>query len=421
MTDAARLVDTEFWQLPLAERMAEIAEMRERGHIHTVEAYDEINDGQVTFKPVIGYDEVVQISKNAADFCSGQGATAVVDLSPEMLEYFGGFINMDDPRHHRQRTIVSKTFTPKALQGLLDAVETICIEVIDDFCDKGEVDLVETLSQPFPLLVICDMMGIPRSDFDRVLKSTNTILGAGDPDFLDGKDPIEAAINAGLELVMLMNELAEFKKKNPGDDLTSKLVNTEFSEDVLTPEELGSFFILLAVAGNDTTRNGISYAIDLLSRHPDQRKVLIDDLDGVGGTAVEEIIRMSSPVTFMRRTATRDMTLNGYDLSEGDRMVLMYGAANRDPKVFENPETFDVRRDPNPQIGFGGPGPHFCLGAHLARREMQVMLKELYTRLPDIEVTGPPVPLQARGLPLVAGIKRLPVAFTPAAPSNAGV
>lgn len=417
-TTAARLVDPAYWQLPLADRMAEMAEWRAESPFHTVQYTNELLGAEEEFHAVVAYDEVVEISKNPRDFCSGKGATSIVDLPAEMLEYFGGFINMDDPRHARQRTIVAKTFTPRSLQAVLDSVETIATEVIDSFCEKGEVDLVEVLSQPYPLLIICDMMGIPRSDFDRVLRATNVILGAGDPEFLEGREPMQAAIESGIELITLMNELAADRRENPRDDLTSKLVTSVGDEDTLTAEELGSFFILLAVAGNDTTRNGITYAMDLLGRNPEQRAILMDDLAGVGPSAVEEVIRMASPVNFMRRTVTRPLTLAGRDFDEGEKMILFYGGANRDPEHFADPETFDVRRDPNPHVGFGGPGPHFCLGAHLARREMNVVLRQLLSRLPDIEVTGPPVPLQAAGVPLVTGIKHLPVRFTPTAPTT---
>jgi cytochrome P450 len=156
--------------------------------------------------------------------------------------------------------------------------------------------------------------------------------------------------------------------------------------------------------------------MNLLSKNPEQRKIWEADLDGVTPTAVEEIVRVASPVTFMRRTLTKDLTMSGYDFHEGDKVVLFYGAANRDPREFADPERFDVRRDPNPHVGFGGPGPHFCLGAHLARRELSVVFRQLLTRLPDIEVTGDAVPLDALGIPLVAGIKHLPVSFTPTAP-----
>jgi cytochrome P450 len=266
------------------------------------------------------------------------------------------------------------------------------------------------------LLVICDMMGIPRSEFDTVLRATNVILGAGDPETLNGEEDLFAAFfGAGMELTMLMNELAEFRRKNPTDDLTSALVHNTLGEDMLAPEEIAPFFILLAVAGNDTTRTATSIGMHLLAQNPDQRKIWQEDLEAVTPTAVDEIVRVASPVTFMRRTVTHDLTLSGHDFKEDDKLILFYGAANRDPLVFDDPERFDVRRDPNPHVGFGGPGPHFCLGAHLARRELSVVFRQLLTRLPDIEVTGGPVHLEAIGVPLVGGIKRLPVRFTPTA------
>jgi methyl-branched lipid omega-hydroxylase len=217
-----------------------------------------------------------------------------------------------------------------------------------------------------------------------------------------------------------MNELAEHRRAHPADDLTSALVHNDLGEDMLAPHELAPFFILLAVAGNDTTRTAISLGMHLLAESPDQRAVWQADLDGVTPTAVEEIVRAASPVTFMRRTVTRDLVLSGQDFHEGDRVVLFYGAANRDPRVFASPERFDVLRDPNPHLGYGGPGPHFCLGAHLARRELSVVFRQLFTRLPDIEVAGEPVLLQSIGVPLVGGVKRLPVRFTPTAPVGAG-
>ncbi|HMS87686.1 MAG TPA: cytochrome P450, partial [Acidimicrobiales bacterium] len=246
-----------------------------------------------------------------------------------------------------------------------------------------------------------------------VLDATNVILGGGDPEFLDGKDLIPALFEAGITLKTLMNELAAERRANPTDDLTSKLVNAEHGEDMLTPDELGSFFILLAVAGNDTTRTATSLGMHLLGQNPDERRAWQDDIDGLTATAVDEIVRMASPVTYMRRTVTRPLTLSGQDFETGDRLIMFYGAANRDPRVFDDPERFDVRRDPNPHVGFGGPGPHFCLGAHLARRELAVVFRQILTRLPDIEVTGSPDFLDSLGPPLVGGVKRLPVRFTP--------
>ena len=416
MAQALEITDPEFWRLPLAERMAQFAVWREEGpfRLAVLPTIFAGADG-VDFLAVTRYAEVLEISRRPLDFCSGRGSTSIPDMPAEALEFFGSFIAMDDPRHARQRGIVARSFTPRQLQSVLDSVGTICTEVIDGFCEDGEADLVQVLSQPFPLLIICDMMGIPRSEFRTVLDATNVILGAGDPDMLGGRDVMSAMFNAGMALTNLMNELAEHRRRHPADDLTTALVHTEVGEDMLAPAEIAPFFILLAVAGNDTTRNAITHGMHLLSLNPDQRSAWQADLDGLTTPAVEEIVRVASPVTFMRRTVTRDLTLAGHDLAEGERLVLFYGAANRDPREFDDPETFDIRRTPNNHVGFGGPGPHFCLGAHLARRELAVAFRQLLTRLPDIEVTGEPVPLQALGIPLVGGIKHLPVRFTPTA------
>jgi cytochrome P450 len=415
-TTGARLIEPDFWRQPLDARMAEFIELRE-AEPFTAVSFENLMSGETEhFQVATRYAEVVEISKRPKEFCSGKGAVSIPDLPAEALDFFGSFINMDDPRHARQRGIVARSFTPRQLQAVLDSVDTICTEVIDGFCERGEADIVEVLSQPFPLLVICDMMGIPRSEFDTVLDATNVILGGGDPEYMGDGDPMLALFEAGMSLTNLMNEVAEERRANPTDDLTSKLVHNDLGEEVLATNEIAPFFILLAVAGNDTTRTAISHGVNLLSQNPDQRAIWQADLEAVTPTAVEEIVRVASPVTFMRRTATTDVTISGHDFAEGDKVIMLYGVANRDPRVFDAPETFDVRRDPNPHLGFGGPGPHFCLGAHLARREVAVAFRQLHTRLPDLELAGDPVPLDAMGIPLVGGLKRLPVRFTPTAP-----
>lgn len=415
--DPQILATPEFWHQPLADRMLQFADLREQAPFVRVSALDPLINEDISFYAVTRYAEVLEISRRPQDFCSGRGSTAITDIPTEAMEFFGSFIVMDDPRHARQRAIVARSFTPKQLQGVLDSVERICSEVIDGFCEKGEADLVEVMSQPFPLLIICDMMGIPRSEFPTVLRATNVILGAGDPDMIGGQEDVMGAlIGAGMELAGLMNELAEHRRANPGDDLTTALVHNDVGDEILAPAELAPFFILLAVAGNDTTRTAISHGMNLLAHNPDQRALWQADPEAITKSAVEEIVRVAAPVVFMRRTVTRDLELSGHELHEGDRMVMFYGAANRDPRVFDDPERFDVRRDPNPHVGFGGPGPHFCLGAHLARREVAVAFRQLFARLPDIEVDGPAVPLASLGIPLVGGIKHLPVRFTPSAP-----
>ncbi len=405
--------DPAFWQQSLAERMAAFATIRAATPFAPYMLENPLTQEQFPYKAVTRYADVVEISRHPETYCSGKGSTAIPDMPAEAAEFFGSFITMDDPRHARQRGIVARSFTPRRLAEVIDSVAHICAEVVDDMCEKGEVDLVEAISAPFPLLVICDMMGIPRSEFQTVLDATNVILGSGDPEMVGDGDLFTALLTAGQTLVALMNELAEKRRKDPTDDLTSALVHADVGEDMLSPAELGPFFILLAVAGNDTTRTAISLGMHLLAENPDQRRIWQDDLDGITPTAVDEIVRCAAPVTFMRRTTTRPVTLSGHDLDEGERLILFYGAASRDPEVFDDPESFDVRRDPNPHVGFGGPGPHFCLGAHLARREVGLMYRELFTRLPDIAPVGDPVYLDGLGVPLVSGVKRYPVTFTP--------
>lgn len=413
--DRPSIGDAAFWQRSLDERMADFAALREKGPFAPVELPGMFGPG-VEFQAVLGHPEVIEISRQPQVFCSGQGSISIQDMPAEALEYFGSFITMDDPRHARLRGIVSRSFTPRRLEQVVDSVEAICAELLDGICEKGEIDFVTEFSAPFPLLVICDMMGIPRSEFRSVLDATNIILGAGDPEMMGGRDPFGAMFEAATTLTGIMAELAERRRAEPTDDLTSALVHANVDGQSLTPEEIGPFFILLAVAGNDTTRTATTLGMHLLGEHPDQRRDWQENLDEVTPTAVEEIVRYASPVTFMRRTVTQPTTVSGHDFDAGDRVVLFYGAANRDPRVFDDPERFDLRRDPNPHVGFGGPGPHFCLGAHLARRELGVAFRHVLTRLPDIEPSGPPDHLQATTVPLVGGVKHLPVAFTPTAP-----
>ena len=414
--DEIDLTSPDFWSAPMEWRDNAFRVLREQ------EPFAFFEEPQIPDFPqgpgyyaVTRYADIEHISRNPQDFCSGRGSTSVADIPPEFMDFFGSMIVMDDPRHARLRGIVARRFTPKALQQLLDSVDETANEIIDDVIDQGEIDFVEGIAARLPLLIICDMMGIPRSREREVLHHTNVILSAGDPELIGEEDERrDNLIASALALTQMVNELAEQRYEHPTDDLTSQLIHAgeEGEDDKLTPAEIASFFILLVVAGNETTRTALTHGMYQLTRNPDQRDLLLADLETVVPTATEEIVRYASPVTYMRRTATRDLEYAGRQFKEGDKFVLFYGSGNRDASVFEDPDRFDVRRSPNPHIGFGAPGPHYCLGAHLARREINVMLTRLFQRIPDIEVSGPPEPLQGV-LPLVCGIKRMPVRFTP--------
>jgi cytochrome P450 len=250
------------------------------------------------------------------------------------------------------------------------------------------------------------MMGIPADDEQSVFGWTNVILGAGDPEY---GGSLEALITGSLELFQYAQDLGQDRLHHPTEDLTSPLMNAVVDGERLTTQEFGSFFILLVGAGNETTRNAISHGIKALTDHPDQRDAWWADFDGVKATAVQEIVRWASPVIHFRRTALADTEIAGVSIKEGQQIVVWYNSANRDDAKFADPYRFDVRRDPNPQVGFGAGGPHFCLGANLARREIAAMFDEIHRRVPDFHVTGEPAYLES---PLVNGIKRRPCAFT---------
>jgi cytochrome P450 len=291
------------------------------------------------------------------------------------------------------------------------SVEQAAVEIIDGIRDKGRCDFVSDIAAALPLKIICDMMGIPTSEYRYVFDRTNIILGAADPEYVaDLAQAVPAMLQAGRELATLMEDLVRVRREHPTDDLTSALVHADVDGERLNEQEIASFFILLVVAGNETTRNAISHGAKALSDHPEQRRIWTEDFEGVAPTAVEEIVRWATPVIHFRRTATRDTTIRGQKIGAGEKVVMWYNSGNRDEAVFKDPYSFDVRRMPNEHVAFGGPGPHYCLGAHLARREINVMFRHLFRRLPDLEITGEPQPLRSF---FINGIKHMECEFTP--------
>jgi methyl-branched lipid omega-hydroxylase len=412
--DEIDLSTSDFWALPLDVREAAFATLRrERPLAFFAEPEIDSTDLDIPTGPgyyaVTRLADILEVSRQPELFCSGRGATSVIDMPEPMLELFGSMINLDDPRHARLRRIVSAGFSPRMLKQVEDNVQRAAATIVDEVRGQGEVDFVTAVAARLPLKIICDMMGIPEADYDAVFRASNVILSEGDPEYVpEGDDIIVAFLNAGQQLAGLMHDLATYRVEHPTDDLTSALLHANVDGEHLTPAELSSFFILLVVAGNETTRNAISHGMHLLSQHPDQRAVWAADFEAVAPTAVEEIVRIASPVIYMRRTVVGDAELRGQPLHEGDKLLLYYWSANRDEDVFADPYRFDVLRQPNPHVGFGGPGPHFCLGAHLARREIIVMFRELFRQVPGIRATGQPERLRSS---FINGIKHLPVAI----------
>jgi cytochrome P450 len=411
--DSVDLSDPELWARPGAEREAAFAALRRERPISFHKEFEPPPGSPFPRGPgywaITKHADVLEVSRTPEVYCSGKG-TNIGDLPEAFTEFFGSMINMDDPRHGRLRRIVSRGFTPRALGRLEGMVQERARQTIDRVIDRGACDFVTDIAAPLPLELVCDLMGIPESETRSVFAHTNVILGLGDPEYVPpGTSPVVAALTAGKALADLMHELAKHKAGKGGDDLTSALLDAEVDGETLTHQELASFFVLLVVAGNETTRNAISHGMKALCDYPDQRRRWAADFEGLCDRAVEEIVRWASPVMHFRRTATRDTELSGQSIRAGEKVVMWYGSANRDEDAFARPYEFELAREPNEHVGFGGPGPHHCLGANLARREMRVMFRELFRRLPDLEITGPPEMLRSN---FIHGIKHMPCAWT---------
>src|SRR5215467_8793177 len=305
----------EFWQQPLEARHADFAKLRALSKpayfIVPEGPFSTPGDGYYAF---VSHADVTAASRQSELFSSARGATSIEDLPPEFNEYFGSMINMDDPRHARLRRIVSRAFTPKMIKKFEDDVQRTAAEIVDDLLVTGPCDFVQHVSARLPLKIICGMMGIGDEHYAMVLKNTNIILSGADPEFIsqDLNEAITQILTAGQDLAELVTGLAEQRQDSPGEDLVSALATANIDGEQLTHAELASFFILLVVAGNETTRTAISHSLALFTDHPGQRELLLADLEGRIEPAVEEIVRYASPVIWMRRTLTRDAVMNGH-------------------------------------------------------------------------------------------------------------
>ncbi|MCP2336087.1 cytochrome P450 [Actinomadura rupiterrae] len=398
-------LSAEFMRRSAAERVEILASLRAtRGPVRFRQP-SSMGGPPVEFYLVTRYAEVEEASRRTDVFSSEPNATTLEDLPPDKRRGAPSMINMDDPRHARIRRIVARAFTVRTIAAFDHRLQEVARGIVDDLEERGPCDFVADVARPMPLKIICTMMGIPEEAHDEVIEHSETFLAATDP---LARPPRDAVAQSVRFFDGLFRDLSRERRSRPTGDLTTLLVHDDADGDALDERELAVFFRSLVVAGTGTTRNSLSHALIQLTDHEDQRELLLADVPGRMPGTVEEVLRHVSPVTYMRRNLTRDYVLGDVEYAKGDMIVMHYGAANRDETVFERPDDFDITRDPNPHLAFGGPGPHLCLGANLARREMTVLLGELFTRLPGLRATGAPV-LHETGL--VYGVDRLPCAF----------
>lgn len=370
-------------------------------------------DGGPGFWAVTTHADVRHCSHHWETFSSELGATFIPTADEEALANLRlTILNMDPPKHNRYRRLVSKGFTPRMIAMLVEEIERRAARVIDEVCEKGEVEFVEEIAAQVPVQMICEMIGLERELWPRMFEVSNQLIGSrDDPDFQELPGGPHAA---AMEVYLLCDAVAADRRVNPRDDIMTALVQAEIDGETLTDAELNLFFITLIVAGNETTRNLINHSMLALIEHPEQAQRLRDD-PSLWDSAVEEMLRWGSSIHNFRRTATHDTELRGVPIAEGDKVVLYYASANRDEAVFADPHTFDVARTPNDHVTFGGGGVHFCLGASLARAEIKATMRQVVERLPDIELAGAPARLHSD---FVNGVKTMPVRFTPSRKAN---
>ena len=350
------------------------------------------------------YDDLRTVSHEWEVFSNEWGITLHEATEEQLVEQRMMMLQMDPPRHTRLRLLVNKGFTPRMVERLHDRVREIAKDIVHSVAAEGECDFVVDVAAELPLQVIAELMGVPASDRHQIFEWSNQLIGSEDPEY--NVSP-ELAREAAIAMFGYANELAAYKRANPSDDIVSVLLQAEVDGERLSDLEFDLFFELLAVAGNETTRNLISHGMLALIEHPEQRQLLLDD-PGLIPNAVEEMLRYASPVMYMRRTARTDFELRGETIAEGDKVALWYIAANHDPAVFPDPHRFDITRNPNEHEAFGGGGPHFCLGSHLAKLEIRVMFEELLARIPSMELAGDVERLRSN---FINGIKHMPVRF----------
>ncbi len=399
-----------FWALTSEQRDEKFAQLRREDPVswqRPVEDAVTPDPDDPGYWALVKHADIVKVSCDAKSYISGQGVLFDM-LPPIFLELSQSFLSMDNPRHDRLRKLVASAFTPRQIARIDEQIKVAAREVVDGFAREGEIDFVERCGKVLPTRLHGDMFGIPEDLRDATHKNAGDVVAWCDPEALGDRSPQEVQIEACTNLHDIAEEIIASRRKNPTDDLFTTLVQAEVDGEKLDDFEIGSFFVLMSVAGTDTTKHTSAFTVKAMTEFPEQRDWLIADYDARIGTAVEEFVRYSSPVMTFRRTAVVETELNGKKIIPGDKVVLLYPSANRDEDVFTDPDRFDLSRDPNPHIGFGGGGAHFCLGNQLAKSALRALFHELLTRIPDFEAGEP----ELLGTNFMRGVKRMPFRFT---------
>ena len=363
------------------------------------------------FWAITKYADLRSISKSPGLFSSERQGTLLRDLPPENLPFVQQImLNMDPPRHRQYRALVNKAFSPRMVTSLHGRIRAMVTRIVDTVIEKGECDFVDDIAAQLPLEVICEMMGVPDEDRRQVYELGNRMVGFDDPDLQPDGKPAQDGDGeaAAAEMFMYAGKLLEKARTHPADDLATALVNAEIDGERLTDNDFNFFFLLLIIAGNETTRTVTTNGMLDLINHPDQLRDLRKDFSLLPG-AIEEILRYNPPVHSFRRTATAATELRGQRIRENDKVILWYPSANRDEEVFHDSQAFNIRRSPNEHLAFGI-GEHFCLGANLARMELNEIFRGVLTRVHDIELAAPARRLRST---FINGVKEMRIRFTP--------
>ncbi|WAC93195.1 cytochrome P450 [Mycobacterium sp. Aquia_213] len=388
--DAIDLSSRAFWSTTAADRERSFAVLRAE---RPVSWHPPVEDSLMPDPDDPGYwavtrrADIVAVSRDSEVFLSGKGVM-FESIPVELLEASQSFLAMDPPRHTKLRKLAHAAFTPRQVRRIEESIQANAKAIVDELRDAGSgADFVDRCAKELPIRTLSDMVGIPDSERERMAHATDALVSWADPEFLNGRPALEVIFEQQMYLHQVVGALAAERREKPGDDLISSLVHAEVDGDRLTDAEVAAFFVLLSVAGNDTTRQTMSHTMKALTDFPRQRAWLLADYENRIGVAVEEFVRWATPVMTFRRTAATDFELGGQTIAAGEKVVMFYSSGNWDTEVFQHPDHFDLSRSPNPHVGFGGGGLHFCLGAHVARAQLRAIFGELLRQLPDIQAT----------------------------------